>query len=83
MSDADDGTGDSDDLDGLIETGDVDLPPEEPFPGEDVPDEQLEEDDGDTVLDRLRGSGVGVEDPNIVGDAGPTDIPPGADPPNR
>ena len=78
MSDRDDGT---DDLDGLIETGDADLPPEEPFPSEDVPDEQLEDEDG--VLDRMRGSGVGVEDPNIVGDAGPTDIPPGADPPNR
>jgi len=32
------------------------------------------------LLDRMRGSGVGVEDPNIVGDVGPTDIPPGADP---
>ncbi|HVL06906.1 MAG TPA: hypothetical protein VM388_13035, partial [Acidimicrobiales bacterium] len=28
---------------------------------------------------RLRGTGVGVEDPNIVGDVGPTDIPPGRD----
>jgi hypothetical protein len=37
-----------------------------------------EEDKG--LLDRLRGTGVGVEDPNIVGDAGPTDIPPGRDP---
>ena len=32
------------------------------------------------LLDRLRGSGVGLEDPNIVGDAGPTDVPPGQDP---
>jgi hypothetical protein len=32
------------------------------------------------LLDKLRGTGVGVEDPNIVGDAGPTDIPPGHDP---
>jgi hypothetical protein len=24
---------------------------------------------------------VGVNDPNIIGDAGPTDIPPGTDPP--
>jgi hypothetical protein len=31
------------------------------------------------LLDRLRGSGVGVEDPNIVGDVGPTDVPPGRD----
>ncbi len=33
----------------------------------------------DGFLDRLRGGGVGTEDPMIVGDAGPTDIPPGAD----
>ena len=32
------------------------------------------------LLDRFRGTGVGVEDPNIVGDAGPSDVPPGADP---
>jgi hypothetical protein len=32
------------------------------------------------LFDRLRGSGVGVNDPNIVGDAGPFDIPPGRDP---
>jgi hypothetical protein len=37
-------------------------------------------DPGESLLDRLRGTGVGVEDPNIVGDAGPTDIPPGRDP---
>ena len=30
-------------------------------------------------LDKLRGGGVGTEDPMIVGDAGPTDIPPGTD----
>ena len=34
---------------------------------------------GDGFLDRLRGGGVGTEDPTIVGDAGPTDIPPGTD----
>ncbi len=33
------------------------------------------------LLDRMRGMGVGTEDPNIVGDAGPTDVPPGHDPP--
>ena len=33
----------------------------------------------ESLLDRLRGTGVGVEDPNIVGDVGPTDIPPGSD----
>jgi len=41
-------------------------------------------DDGDEpreegFLDRLRGGGVGTEDPMIVGDVGPTDIPPGTD----
>jgi hypothetical protein len=54
------------------------LPPEEPFAGEDVPDEDLEHDED--LVDRLRHTGVGVEDPNIVGDVGLTDIPPGADP---
>lgn len=39
-----------------------------------------ERDDDQSLLDRLRGTGVGVEDPNIVGDVGPTDIPPGRDP---
>ena len=32
------------------------------------------------LVDRLRDTGVGTEDPNIVGDAGPTDVPPGRDP---
>jgi hypothetical protein len=32
------------------------------------------------LVDKARGSGVGTEDPNIVGDAGPTDVPPGKDP---
>ena len=32
------------------------------------------------VIDRARGTGVGTEDPNIVGDVGPTDVPPGKDP---
>lgn len=32
------------------------------------------------LVDKARGSGVGTEDPNIVGDAGPTDVPPGRDP---
>ena len=34
----------------------------------------------DSLVDRLRESPVGVQDPNIVGDAGPLDIPPGTDP---
>ena len=33
------------------------------------------------LLDQLREMPVGVNDPNIIGDAGPTDIPPGSDPP--
>ena len=37
------------------------------------------EDEG--VLDQLRDMPVGVNDPNIIGDAGPTDVPPGTDPP--
>lgn len=41
----------------------------------DEPDSEHE-----SLIDRLRGTGVGVEDPNIVGDAGPIDIPPGRDP---
>jgi prolyl oligopeptidase len=43
-------------------------------------DEDLDVDEEPSLLDRLRGTGVGVEDPNIVGDVGPTDIPPGRDP---
>jgi hypothetical protein len=50
-----------------------DLPEEEPFPGED--DEGVVE----TLVERMRGTGVGTEDPNIIGDAGPTDVPPGRD----
>ena len=30
-------------------------------------------------LDKLRGGGVGTEDPTIVGDVDATDIPPGTD----
>ncbi len=37
------------------------------------------DDEDESLLDRMRGTGVGVEDPNIVGDVGPTDIPPGSD----
>lgn len=58
----------------------ADLPPEVPFESEDAPDEVLREDQDEGLIDRLRHSGVGVEDPNIVGEVGPTDIPPGTDP---
>lgn len=39
-------------------------------------------DEHDSPLDRMRDLPVGTNDPNIVGDVGPTDIPPGTDPPN-
>ncbi len=43
--------------------------------------DRVEDDEGgDGVLERMRGTGVGVEDPNIVGDVGPTDVAPGSDP---
>jgi hypothetical protein len=38
-----------------------------------------EDHEDETLLDRLRDTGVGVEDPNIVGDAGPVDVAPGSD----
>ena len=48
-----------------------------------------EDDDGDVdehdglqhVIDELREMPVGTNDPNIIGDAGPLDVPPGSDPP--
>ncbi len=54
------------------ELGPDELPVEEDYGGADG-------DQDDSLLDSLRGTGVGVEDPNIVGDVGPTDVPPGAD----
>lgn len=36
----------------------------------------------DSAVDRLRDAPVGTNDPNIVGDVGPTDVPPGIDPPD-
>lgn len=38
-----------------------------------------QEHDHESLLDRMRHSGVGVEDPNIVGDVGPVDVAPGGD----
>jgi len=60
---------------------DLPLDPDAPET-DDVPaaDETEQASGGDGLLDRFRGTGVGVEDPNIVGDAGPTDVAPGRDP---
>ena len=52
---------------------DAPLPPEEPFSGEEASDEVID------PVAHFRGTGVGVEDEDIVGDVGPTDIPPGHD----
>jgi len=49
-------------------------PDEEPF-DEDDPATS----DDERFVDKLRGGGVGTEDPTIVGEVGPTDIPPGTD----
>lgn len=38
--------------------------------------------DDEDLLDQLREMPVGTNDPNIIGDAGPTDVPPGTDPPS-
>lgn len=46
--------------------------------GEPQDDTGLE--DKQRLLDKFRGTGVGVEDPNIVGDGDATDVPPGSDP---
>lgn len=40
----------------------------------------MDDDQDESLLDRMRDMGVGTEDPNIIGDAGPTDVPPGSDP---
>lgn len=60
----------------------TDLPPEVPFEGEESVEGEDAGDDPDdaSLIERARHTGVGVEDPNIVGDVGPTDIPPGGDP---
>lgn len=58
-------------------TDSTQLPPE-------PADESTEDDDSferkQGMLDRFRGSGVGVEDPNLVGDDAEADVPPGEDP---
>lgn len=54
--------------------------PAEPDPLDDDAGQRHHAGDHEGVLDRLRDSPVGVNDPNIVGDAGPFDVPPGRDP---
>jgi hypothetical protein len=44
------------------------------------PPEHDHEHEHESILDELREMPVGVNDPNIIGDAGPLDIPPGSDP---
>lgn len=44
-------------------------------------DTPTDDEDHESLLDRMRDVPVGTFDPNIVGDAGPTDVPPGADEP--
>jgi hypothetical protein len=39
----------------------------------------MAEEHEETILDKMRHTGVGVEDPNIVGDVGPVDVAPGTD----
>ena len=39
----------------------------------------MEEREDEGLIDRMRDTGVGVEDPNIVGDAGPVDVAPGSE----
>ena len=53
----------------------------DPTPETDPAAEDTALEDKQRLLDKFRGTGVGVEDPNIVGDAGPTDVAPGDDPP--
>jgi hypothetical protein len=52
------------------------------------PDDEVEsggddeqEHEHESVIDELREMPVGTNDPNIIGDAGPLDVPPGSDPP--
>jgi hypothetical protein len=40
-----------------------------------------DEDEHEGILEELREMPVGTNDPNIIGDAGPLDVPPGSDPP--
>ena len=50
------------------------------LPGDD--DAAETPDEGDRLIDRLHVP-AGTFDPNIIGDAGPLDVPPGSDPPDE
>ena len=49
-------------------------------PGMDHERTEDEKNPVEKLADKARGSGVGTEDPNIIGDAGPIDVRPGEDP---
>lgn len=72
---------------GIYGAGD-DMPTDQPIPDPgdtpaEFPDPEPHETHGDTPVEALREMPVGTNDPNIVGDVGPTDIPPGSDPPHK
>jgi hypothetical protein len=43
-------------------------------------DDEMDESPVERIVEELREMPVGTRDPNIVGDVGPLDIPPGSDP---
>ena len=46
---------------------------------EELVDEEAAGAGDERLIDKLKGGGVGTEDPTIAGEVGPTDIPPGTD----
>jgi hypothetical protein len=79
MADSDERVDDQHADDGRMETGPVDAGQVDEEPTEPV--RRHEHHGVQRIADRMRGMGVGFEDPNIIGNAGPYDVPPGADPP--
>jgi hypothetical protein len=57
--------------------------PETPEADEEAEEAAIHEHGLQHVLDELREMPVGTNDPNIIGDAGPLDVPPGSDPPEE
>jgi hypothetical protein len=53
--------------------------------GDDIEDEMADDHEHGLkhLVDELRDMPVGTNDPNIIGDAGPLDVPPGSDPPQE